>query len=102
MTITALSTILPWITGPVGALVICVAILYGIYRFADNKVWPQIVAWKNRDQDLMQTMVKDNQSALKEISVSIHENTMAIRTLAEQMDYLSDEVKQLKTPTKKG
>ena len=102
MTMTALSMILPWITGPVGAVVICVAILYGIYRFVDNKVWPQIVSWQNRGHDLMQTMVMDNQTALKEIAVSLHENTMAIRTLAEQMDYLSDEVRQLKTPTKKG
>ena len=102
MTLTIMSTLLSYIMGPVGALVECLILLYGIYRFVNDKVWPQIVSWQNRGHDLMQTIVKDNQSALKEIAFSINENTMAIRTLAEQMDYLSDEVKHLKTPTKKG
>ena len=100
MTASILSTLLSYIMGPVGALVECLILLYGIYRFVNDKVWPQIVSWQNRGHDLMQTIVRDNQVSLQGIAESINKNTLAIVVLSERVNYLTDEIDNIKTPSK--
>lgn len=100
MTVSILSTLLSYIMGPVGALIICVILLYGIYKFVNDQVWPMTIKWVDRHQNQMETIIKDNQVSLQGIAESINKNTLAIVVLSERVNYLTDEIDNIKTPSK--
>ena len=80
------------LTGPVGALVLCLMALFVIGRWIGN----HLPVWVNRHLDQFDTVIKEHKEDREVFKKSLYDITLELNNVGKEVKSIKDDVTQMK------